>query len=296
MHFLNYLPSTMVEDCHRGFFDELPKIGVVPGRDCEIRVSNAQGDAATLAMMVDAAVADRADLILLTSTPTLQAAVQKVKSIPVLFSVVANPMLAGAGASFADHLPNVTGISTLSDYAEMARVVKECLPGARRVGTLFASNEDNSIYNKDAMEAALRTVGIELVAEGITTAPEVADAALALTGSDIAALCQVNSNALDAAFSSVTMAARKDRKPLFAFTSGQAARGGAAVAVARDYEQSGRDLARLLGRVVRGERPSAIPIQLVSKTRIVVNRANAALCGLEVPASLLRRADEVLER
>jgi ABC-type uncharacterized transport system substrate-binding protein len=295
VHFLNYMPQTMVEDCHRGFFDELPRLGVVAGRDCQIRVSNAQGDAATLAMMVDAAIADRADLILLTSTPTLQAAVQKVKEIPVVFSVVANPMLAGVGKSFADHLPNVTGISTMSDYAEMARVVRECLPDARRVGTLFATNEDNSIFNKDSMEAALRAVGIELISQGVTAVPDVPDAALSLTGGDIAALCQVNSNALDAAFASITAAARRDHKPLFAFTSGQAKKGGAAVAVARDYEQAGRDMARLMVRIMSGVPPSALPIQLVSRTRIVVNRANAALCGLTLPESLLRRADEVLE-
>jgi ABC-type uncharacterized transport system substrate-binding protein len=296
IYFLNYAPSTMVEDCHRGFFDELPKLGVVRGRDCEITVSNAQGDAATLAMMVDAAISARADLILLTSTPTLQVAVQKVRDIPVVFNVVANPMLAGAGRSFDDHLPNVTGISTMSDYAEMARVVKLCLPDARRVGTLFATNEDNSIFNKESMAAALGAVGIELVARGITSPGDVPDAALALTGGDIAALCQVNSNVLDAAFASITMAARGDHKPLFGFTSGQARKGGAAVAVARDYEQAGRDMARLVLRVMRGERPATIPIQLVSKTRIVVNRANAAACGLELPDSLLRQADEVLER
>jgi ABC-type uncharacterized transport system substrate-binding protein len=296
VHFLNYMPSTMVEDCHRGFFDELPKLGIKPGRDCEIKVSNAHGDMATLSMMVDAAIADRVDLILLTSTPTLQTAVQKVKDIPIVFNVVANPMLAGAGKGFEDHLPNVTGISTMSDYAEMARVVKECLPGARRVGTLFSSNEDNSIFNKDSMAIALGAVGIELVTRGVTAAPDVPDAALSLTGSDIAALCQVNSNALDAAFTSITLAARKDHIPLFGFTSGQATKGGAAVAVARDYEQAGRDMARLVLRVMTGERPATIPFQLVSKTRIIVNRANAALCGLEVPASLLRRSDEVLER
>lgn len=295
IEFLNYLPTTMVEDCHRGFFDELPKLGVAVGRDCTVKVSNAQGDAATLAMMVDSAVAAGADMILVTSTPTLQVAVQKVSGIPIVFNVVANPMLAGAGRSFTDHLPNVTGISTMGDYAAMARVVRECLPGARRVGTLFATNEDNSVHNRDAMAAALREVGIELVAQGITSAPDVADAALALTGSDVEALCQVNGNVIDAAFASIAMAARKDRKPLFGFASGQVTKGGAAVAVARDYEQAGRDMARLVLRIMRGERPAAIPFQLVSKTLLIVNRANAAACGLAVPDSLLRRADEVLE-
>jgi len=106
---LHYAESTVVEDFERGLWDELPKAGLVRGRDYELKVSNAQGNMANLVAMVDAANSD-ADLILLTSTPTLQAAAQRVKNVPIIFSVVANPMLAGIGPSFAEHAPNITGI------------------------------------------------------------------------------------------------------------------------------------------------------------------------------------------
>jgi len=294
IHLLHYAESTLIEDFERGLRDELPRVGLKRGRDCELKISNAQGNMAQLVAMVDAAKSDCADLILLTSTPTLQAAAQRVKNIPIVFSVVANPALAGIGPSFTEHAPNITGICTMSDFAAMGRVIRACLPRARRLGTLVASGEDNCIYNKDAMAAVLRKMNVDLVAMPVTTSSEIAEAALALTGKDVDGLCQVIGNITDVSFGSIARAAQKMKLPLFGFTTGQARDGGAVAAVARDYEQSGRDAARLAARVLGGESPAHIPIQLVSKTRLVINLANAAACGLTIPASLLDQADEVV--
>jgi ABC-type uncharacterized transport system substrate-binding protein len=283
----------MLTDCYRGFTDELSRAGLTPDQGLELKAMNAQGDMATLVSMVTAAAAARPDLLAVTSTPTLQAAVKVANNLPILFTVVANPVLAGAGKSLTDHLANVTGVSTMSDYQGMAQVLKECLPAAKRVGTLFATSEDNSIYNKDSMAAALRAVGVELVAVGTATPAEIADAALSLMGKDVEAICQVNSNMHDAGFAAIGQAAHKARKPLFGFTTGQVRKGGAAVGVCRDYEQAGRDMARLAVRVLAGESPAAIPIQVVSKTRILVNPKSAELCGLTIPPSLLQRAEVV---
>ena len=296
IHLLHYAESTVVEDFERGLWDELPKAGLKRGRDYEIKVSNAQGNMANLVAMVDEANSGRTDLILLTSTPTLQAAAQRVKNTPMIFSVVANPMLAGIGPSFNEHAPNITGICTMSDYETMGRVIRECLPRARRLGTLFASGEDSCIYNKDAMAAVLRKANIELVAMPVTASSDISEAALALAGKDIDGFCQVIGNIIDASFAGITRTVQKTKLPLFGFATSQARNGGAVVVVARDYEQSGRDTARLAARILRGESPAHIPIQLVSKTRLVINLANAAACGLTIPPSLLDRADEVIGR
>lgn len=295
IYFLNYAESTLVEDCQRGFNDEFAKLGAVEGSNYEMKISNAQGEMANLVMTIDNALSGQADLILLTSTPTLQATLQKVKDTPVIFNVVANPILAGAGKSFGNHLPNVTGIATTSDFDGMAGILKECLPAVQTVGTLFCSNEDNSIFNKESVETALKKKGIKLETLSVSTTSEVSDAATALAEKDIDAICQVIGNILDASFASVSQAAQKQRKPLFAFTAGQAIKGGAAVAVSRDYEQAGRDMAHLAVRVMQGETPAQIPFQLVSKTRLVINKKNAAACGLTVPSAVLQKADKVIE-
>lgn len=296
IHLLHYAESTIIENFEHGLWAELPQVGLVRGRNCAIKVSNAQGNMANLVAMVDAANNAGTDLILLTSTPTLQAAAQRVKNIPVIFSVVANPKLAGIGPSFAEHVPNITGICTMSDYETMGKVIRECLPRARRLGTLFASGEDNCIFNKDAMTDVLRKDHIDLVAIPVATSADIAEAAQALVGKDIDAFCQVAGNMLDASFAGISRVVRKSRIPLFGFITSQAREGAAAVAVARDYEQAGRDSAHLVARVLRGESPAHIPIQLVSKTRLVINLDNAAASGLTIPPSLLDRADEVIGR
>jgi ABC-type uncharacterized transport system substrate-binding protein len=293
---VHFAESTMVEEAMKGLRAELPRLGLVEGRDVVLTERNAQGEMASLVAVLDAAAAARPDVLLVTSTPTLQATLQRVKGLPVVFNIVANPVLAGAGRSFSDHVPNVTGISTESDFAGMARAVRECLPGARRAGTLFNPGEANSVFNRDGTAKALAAVGIELVAVATSTPTEVPDAALALASRGLDAICQVNGNMHDSGFSGIAQAARTAKLPLFAYTSAQALTGGAAVAVARDYERAGADQARLAARVLRGENPATIPIQLVSRTVLVVNLEAAAALGMTVPPSLLSRADRVVGR
>lgn len=293
---VHFAESSMVDDAMTGLREALPKLGLVEGRDYDLTVRNAQGEMASLVSVLDAALATRPDVLLLTSTPTLQAALKRATGVPVVFTIVANPVLAGAGTSFSDHAPNVTGISTECDFAGMARAVRECLPRARRVGTLFNPGEANSVFNRDGMQKALAAAGIELVSIGTSTPAEIADAALALTSRKIDAVCQVNGNMHDSGFSGIAQAARKAKLPLFAFTSTQAIKGGAAVAVARDYERAGADQARLAARILRGEKPASIPFELVSGTALVVNLASAAEQGLTIPPSLLARAGKVVGR
>ncbi len=293
IHFLNYAESSLLDECLEGFHAGLAACGIVTGTHCRITLRNAQCQMLNLVTMVDAAVADRADLVLVTSTPTLQAAVQCAGITSVLFTIVANPFLAGVGADVSNHLPTVTGIATMSDYAGMAAVVRECLPHATRAGTLFSSNEDNCVYNKEMLAEALRRVGISLDAVAVTGSSDVPDAALALSGRGIDAICQVVGNMLDASFTSITYAARRARLPLFAFATSQARDGGAAVTVARDYAAAGRQLACLTRRVMQGEHPADIPIEYVTASVISVHPGNAAACGMEIPAALRSRADHV---
>ena len=91
----------------------------------------------------------------------------------------------------------------------MAKTVRECLPGARRVGTLFNPGEANSVSNRDETAKALAAVGIELVSLATSTPSEIPDAALAMTSRGVDAICQVNGNLHDSGFSGIAQAALK---------------------------------------------------------------------------------------
>jgi len=294
MVFFNFVDSGFTTETNTGFVEELSAHGLVGGRDYELKFVSAQGEMGMLQSMIDSVRSDPPDLLLLTSTPTLQAVARRITTLPVVFGAVANPVTAGAGKSNTDHMPNISGIATFADLPAMLPVLKECLPRVRRVGTLFVPSEINSVTYKRDFDRFAAEQGIELKAVPVSTSSEVADAALQLAGSDIDAICQILDNLTDNAFPAIVQAARKQRKPLFCFVSTQVKTGGAAVAVARDFEQTGRDMAEVAIRVLQGESPAGIPFRPVSKTRIVVSPKNASLCGLTIPRSLLERADEVV--
>src|SRR5262245_56206719 len=132
---LAFISAADSDECQRGMRDGLAA-ELREGVDYELIVRNAQGDMPTLTSLVDAALGDQSDLILTLSTPTLQAAVQRVKSTPIVFSFSSNPLGAGAGTTYERHLPNVTGIPTTGAYEEVVQLIRQLLPGARRLGTL----------------------------------------------------------------------------------------------------------------------------------------------------------------
>ena len=290
---LEYVNVVDSEDAERGIRAGLRESGLLEGRDYAVRLRNAQGDMATLSTLVDAAQSDGADLLVTLSTPTLQAALQRARNLPIVFTFVANAVLAGAGRSDEDHLPNVTGVTTRTASDELIGVVRDCLPRARRIGTLFVPVEVNSVFNKEQMTEAARRAGMELVAMSVNTSSEIADTALALCDQSIDAVVQVAGNLTTAAFASITQAARRSRLPLFGALSSNA-HDGAAVVVARDYYDGGRDAGAMAARIIRGERPASMPFQPLRKTKIIINQDAVRGMGLTIPDALRRRAAQVI--
>lgn len=290
---LEYVNVLDVEEGEKGIREGLHASGLVEGRDYRLKVRNAQGDMPTLGALVDAAVSDGADLIMTLSTPTLQAALQRSRGLPIVFTFVADAISAGAGRSNEEHLPNVTGVPTTSAYAELIAVVRECLPAVRRLGTLFVPAEVNSVYNKDRLTETARQQGIEVVAVAANTSAEMSDAAAALCNQPIDAVVQIAGNLTTASFASLTQAARRARIPLFGSLSSDSL-AGAAVVVARDYFDGGRDAGMMAARIMRGERPADIPFQPLKKTKTIINLESARATGLTVPDSLRQRPGVVV--
>lgn len=292
---LEYVNVLDVEEAEAGMRVGLRDAGLVEGRDYEFRVRNAQGDMATLSTMVDAALSSGADLLLTLSTPTLQAALRRAREVPVVFTFVADAVAAGAGRSNEDHLPNVTGVPTTGAYDDMIDIVRECLPGARRIGMLVVPGEVNSVYSKEQLGKAAARRGLELVAVAVNTSADVPDATLALLAQRIDALCQGGSNLTAAAFASIARPAKRAHVPVFGFLSSDLGN-GAAVVVARDYFDGGREAGLLAARIMRGERPAAIPFRPLRTMRLLVNLEAARAVGLTVPAPLVARASKVIGR
>lgn len=291
--FVEYVETPNVELAREGLLDGLREGGFAEGAGFEVRRRSAQGDIATLAAIVDAAVSEESDLIVTSTTPALQAALRRGRDHSIVFTLVASPILAGAGTSDTDHLPNVTGSYVAAPHAQLVAILRELMPKARRIGTLFVPSEVNSEYFRADLEKEAAAAGLELVAIGVNSTGEVADATMALCQRGIDAICQISDNLSGASFSSIAMAADRSRVPLFSFAAGHV-RSGALMTLSADFRDNGRESGLMAARVLKGESPAGIPFAPVARFRLSLHPARAAEYGIAFPQALLDRADEVV--
>src|SRR5262245_55990859 len=152
--FIQYIQSPEVEEAEKGVRAGLKDSGLVEGEDYEIIKDNASGDMPTMLGLIDKALQDRADMLVTFSTPTLQAAMNKTKRVPVVFTFVADPVAAGAGRNYVDHRANITGVYTHAPCGAIIDCVRAFIPGVRSIGTLTVPAEVNSVFNHKLLVAA----------------------------------------------------------------------------------------------------------------------------------------------
>jgi len=287
---LLYVESLPAEDALRGIDDGFKAAGLQAGRDFTMAQASAQGDMSILSGLADATAGDGTELVMTLSTPTLQTVLHKIKKLPMVFTFVANPIVAGAGTDDSHHLPNVTGVYTLAPYEQMIALLKQYFPNIHRIGSLFTPGEDNSVYNMEVFEKAAGEHGLSVSKLPVNSASELPNAALAMANQPIDAWVQILDNQMVSGFTAIAQAAARAKKPLFTFTQSGVEQ-GAAVAYSMDYYQAGFDAALKAAEVMRGKKPGDIPFSKPSKVRLIVSEAHAKALNLSLPAELVEKAD-----
>ena len=191
---------------------------------------------------------------------------------------------AGLGKSFEDHLPNVCGISTMSDFEGMVKMVKYH-PGIKKIGTVFTPAEINSVSYKDHLEAVAKKEGLKLIAVPASSATEVLDAANSLVAQRIEAFCQISDNLVGSCSSAVMKVSSNSKIPLYGFATNLIKQGAVAVC-ARDYVQAGYEAGELGMKVLTGKNPTQIAYKFVEKTDFLISEKNAQLFKIEIPESI----------
>jgi len=288
-----YTESPPAEETVAGLHEGMRQWPLVEGRDYTFKLLNAQGDIGTLNSLIDAALTDGADIIVPISTPSLQAAVRKVKDRPIVFSLVANPMAAGAGKSYTDHLPNVTGVSVLAPADEMLDLLRKHFPQYHRIGTLYCPAEANSVDLMNTLVEHGKARGIVVDTVAVSTPTELPDAAMALASRPLDAIVQISDNLTSGGFTAISRAANQVQRPLFSLNSTTIPL-GAPVAFGRDYHDCGVETAKMLLRVMQGEAPARIPFLLTPRVVKGASLPNARANGLTLPPAFLEEMQTVI--
>ncbi len=266
------------------------------GRDYELQVSSAQGDLATLPSLIDAAMDAQASVIVTLQDATLQAAVQRVKTTPIVFNLLSDPFAAGAGTSDSNHLPNITGVYSpgFGDPEQTRRVdlIRRVVPKASRIGILFSPEEELSVVFKDRMTRAAQQAGLEVVEAPVAGVNEVGQATQALCGRKVHAI-EVFGNAAHTGFASLIKAARECKVPVFSSSPFEVLQ-GAVASFFPDFQEGGAEAGKMIARVLKGENPATIPFYQLKTTRLAVNPQSAGNVGVTMPPEVVQQADTVV--
>ena len=291
--FLQITSNPTVDSAREGYLQALADAGFVDEKTVRIIAKDAQGDVSTAQLIARDFVNRRVDLIGTASTPALQSAMNATSEIPIVFSFVANPYLAGAGEAADSHLPNVTGVFTTSPVDRALALVAEIMPGVLCVGTLYDPGEAFSeMYLEIARETA-SDLSLEWVEIAVTGSTDIIPGIQALKSRGVEAILQIPGNLLDTGIDGEIREAQKLGIPLFSVHTNHV-ENGALAALGWDFHQAGYDAGQVAARVLNGENPADIPFQPVEKEMLYVNAETAKLFDITIPPAVLKRADRVI--
>lgn len=274
----------------------LVKLGYVEGKNIVIEYRWAEGNSDRLREMAAELVSLKVEAILTHATVGAVAAAKETSTIPIVTADSADPVAAGIAASLARPGGNVTGSTSfvLEEAPKRLQLLKEVVPRIQRVAVL-ASSLNRLIFerNRKALEAAAASMKVNLQLFMIQEATDLPDAFNAMTKARIDAAVISSEPLLNSHAATIAGLAAVKRLPAVGYASFADA-GGLLAYGANRPALYGR-AAYFLDRIFKGAKPGEIPFERAAKFDLIVNRKTAKSLGIQIPQSVLLRADRVIE-
>ncbi|MFZ9838965.1 MAG: ABC transporter substrate-binding protein [Opitutaceae bacterium] len=283
--FAAFAPDPQLDLCQQGLLDGLRDLGFAEGKNLRVERQHAQGEVVNILPMIRNFDSSEVDVIVPFSTPVLQGSFQ-VRAKPVVFTYVTDPIGAGAGRSFTDHLPHVTGVGSLTPVEDIVAALLRLLPSTRRIGTVYNSGEANSVKIIGLLRESTRRRGIELVELTAGNTNEVLQAAQGIVSRQVDVFYLTSDNTAFLAYDGIRKVCQDARLPLVAEDPDAAAR-GALMGAGPGFYHSGKAAAPLLARVLGGESPAGIPMTNVAVNEIRIGREAITRLGLRIDPALI---------
>ncbi len=277
------------------FFDAMHRLGYIEGRNLVVHRAFGNGQSARLPSLVAELVRVNVDVIVTTGTRETRAAAQATKSIPIVMTVVVDPVNEGLVRSLAQPGGNVTGLTNLvpgisQKYVEL---LKEVLPSASRFAVV-ADPPHPLPENRRELEAAGRALGITVSFLPVTGPDDLEPTLIRAKKEGVAGIIATADPVTYLHRRELVRLALKYRLPGIYWN--------------RDYVESGglmtysaslaglrRHAATYVDKILRGATPADLPIEQPTHFELVINLKTAKALGLTIPPSLLQRADQVIE-
>ncbi|CAM1661803.1 hypothetical protein SMIE22_03420 [Streptococcus mitis] len=276
-----FITHQSLDATREGFVDELAKQGYVEGENIEIDLQNAQGEQRNL-KTISQQLAESSDVVLAIATPSAQSLANTTQTTPVIFSAVTDPVNAKLVESREHPGGNVTGTSDQSSDAISTQInlIKKVLPKAKTIGILYTQSEPNSVVQKDEAKRLLEEKGFSVVEKTILDSNNVKAAAESLMA-EVDMVFVPTDNIISSTMETVKQVSIKHKVPVFGGSTEMIAVGGL-YNYGTNYEELGRQTARMLVRVLKGEKPENIAVELPEKLELHTNQEMADALGIDI--------------
>jgi putative ABC transport system substrate-binding protein len=275
----------------REFRDGLQKLGYVDGRNIQLEIRSAGAKASALPDAAAQLIRLKVDIIVAWQTPAATAAKQATVAIPIVMTA-GNPVETGLVASLSRPGGNVTGMDSFGAQlgGKCIELIRDTVPSARRVAILANAADPFTKSFLVEIDKAANSVGI-------ATQP-----LMHRPGDDFdASFAEIRKNGADAVIIQPTLLrqaavdlALKHRLPSFSISRSLPATGGL-MSYAASLAPQVHELAGYVDRILKGAKPSDLPVAQPTKFELVINLKTARALGLTIPPTLLARADELIE-
>jgi putative tryptophan/tyrosine transport system substrate-binding protein len=278
------------------FQQGLQEAGWSIGRNVQLDIRWATPDAAKIRQQTTELVALAPDVILTMSSVTVAALLQATRTIPIVFTIVVDPVGAGYVDSLARPGGNATGF-TVYEYSMSGKwpeLLKEIAPSVTRAVVLRDPAIASGPGQFAAIQAVASSLGVELRPVDVRDAGEIERAIAVFAQSTNSGVIVTGSTGATAHRELIIALAARHRLPAV-YNSRFWAAGGGLISYGPDFLDQFRRAASYVDRILKGEKAADLPVQAPTKYELVINLKTAKALGLDVPPTLLARADEVID-
>jgi ABC-type uncharacterized transport system substrate-binding protein len=278
------------------FQQRLYELGWTDGRNLRIDYRWGENDVDRIRSSVAELVALAPDVIFAGGSPVMGALLQSTRSVPIVFAIVADPVGAGYVDSLARPGGNVTGFLPF-EYGiagKWLELLKQTVPAVMRAAVIRDPNSSTGIGQWAVIQAMAPSMGVELSLINFRNAGEIERDIAAFARSPNSGLI-VTATPLATQLRELIIKLAADHKLPAVYYERYFITGGGLISYGPRLVDQYRRAADYVDRILKGEKPADLPVQAPTKYELVINLKTAKVLGIDVPPTLLARADEVIE-
>lgn len=279
----------------KGLRDTLKQLGYKERQNILVEMRDAKGDRGALKAMAEDLVAKKVHVIFTTGTRATLTAKAATNEIPIVFRHSADPMALGLVKSMARPGGNLTGVAgfALQMTEKRLEVLKQIIPGVRRLYIFYDSNDKFSLENFAVARKAAEKLGLEVVERGVKSSVELKKSLGGLQKGEGDVLFQVADDLIEGEADFIFETAREKKLPTM-FNEEVWAIKGALSSYGPSYYQMGAQAAGLVDKILKGQKPENLAVEPAKKFDLVINLRTANILSLPIPPDVLKKADKVI--